>query len=356
MNSILVDDIKHVLAANLPWNLLHGKRIIITGANGFLASFLVEALLYYNDQLDCNASFEIVGVVRNIEKATQKFKNHLDRKDFTLIQNDLTADVESIFNKSGNIVIHAASQASPKYYGTDPVGTLTANIIGTYNLLRASQNNAVEYFMFFSSAEIYGQIFHKEKVSESDYGYLDPLDIRSCYSESKRMAETMCVSWLKQYSIPTKIVRLFHTYGPGMSLDDGRVFADFVADVVAERDIHLKSDGSARRAFCYRADAIRGIFTVLFHGDSGEAYNVGNEACETSILDLAKLVADIFPELNLKVIQDVVTDLEMGYMKSSISRICPDSTRLRLLGWQPAFTLQEGFKKTILSYGKRVTS
>jgi len=356
MNEILIDDIKYVLAANLPWNELHGKRIIITGANGFLASFLVEVLLHYNKQLDCNSNIEIVGVVRNIEKATQRFKKHLDRKDFTLIENDLTENVESIFNKSGNIVIHAASQASPKYYGTDPVGTLSPNIIGTYNLLRASQNNAVESFLFFSSAEIYGQVSHKEKVSEHDYGYLDPLDIRSCYSESKRMAETLCVSWLKQYSTPTKIVRLFHTYGPGMSLDDGRVFADFVADVVNERDIHLKSDGSAKRAFCYRADAIRGIFTVLFHGNNGEAYNIGNEACEISILDLSKLIADLFPELNLKVIQDAAPVTDTDYVKSSINRICPDSTRLRLLGWQPAYTLQEGFKKTILSYKQRVIS
>lgn len=350
MNAILLDDIKYVLAADLPWNILHGKRIIVTGANGFLASFLIEILLYYNNQLDCVSNFEIVGVVRNIEKASLRFKHHLNRKDFSLLENDLTANVESIFNKSGNIVIHAASQASPKYYGTDPVGTLSANVIGTYNLLRASQNNSVESFLFFSSAEIYGQVSYKENVSEHDYGYLDPLDIRSCYSESKRMAETLCVSWLTQYSIPTKIVRLFHTYGPGMSLDDGRVFADFVADVINGRDIHLKSDGSAKRAFCYRADAMRGIFTVLFQGTNGEAYNVGNESCEISILDLSKLIADLFPELNLRVIEGVAPVSNIDYVKSSINRICPDSTHLRLLGWKPTFTLQEGFRKTILSY------
>ena len=144
-----------------------------------------------------------------------------------------------------HFIVHAASQASPKYYGTDPVGTLSANVLGTYHLLNLAATHRVEAFLFFSSGEVYGQVAPERiPIRETDYGYLDPTDVRSCYGESKRMGETMCVAWAHQFGVPAKIVRPFHTYGPGMRLDDGRVFADFVADIVHDRDIVLKSDGA----------------------------------------------------------------------------------------------------------------
>ncbi len=111
----------------------------------------------------------------------------------------------------------------------------------------------------------------------------------------------MCVSWLSQYGVPAKIVRPFHTYGPGMRLDDGRVYADFVSDIINKRNIHMKSDGSAIRAFCYLADATAGFFTVMLNGNNGEAYNIGNNQCEISILELANKLVALFPEFGLTV-------------------------------------------------------
>jgi nucleoside-diphosphate-sugar epimerase len=162
------------------------------------------------------------------------------------------------------------------------------------------------------------------------------------------MGENIAVSWMHQYSLPALIVRPFHTYGPGMALDDGRVYADFIADIVANRDIKLNSDGSAIRAFCYIADASVAFFTVLLKGEPGQAYNVGNRNGESSILQLANLLTGMYPEKNLTVIR--FESQEAGYIKSVVSKIVPDTEKIRKLGWNASFNLEKGFDRTIKSY------
>lgn len=163
------------------------------------------------------------------------------------------------------------------------------------------------------------------------------------------MGETLCVSYHHQFNVPTKIVRPFHTYGPGMQLNDGRVFADFVSDIVHNKDIIMKSDGSAIRAFCYLADAIVGFFIVLLQGENGEAYNVGNPYGEISIKELANTLINLFPEKMLRVIEIQKTD-DNSYLKSNINRNCPDISKIENLGWSPKYAVSEGFIRTILSY------
>ena len=157
----------------------------------------------------------------------------------------------------------------------------------------------------------------------------------------------MCVSWFRQYGVPASIVRPFHTYGPGMRLDDGRVFADFVADIVHGRDLVVKSDGSARRPFCYLSDAVGGFFTVLLKGEPGEAYNVGNDRSEISIRGLAELLVSLFPDKGLRVRIE-------GYQETSVVRVCPDISRIRGLGWNPGTSLEQGFLRTVWSYCESV--
>jgi nucleoside-diphosphate-sugar epimerase len=163
------------------------------------------------------------------------------------------------------------------------------------------------------------------------------------------MGETMCAAFDHQYGVPAKIVRPTHTYGPGVALDDGRVFADFIANIVRREDIVLKSDGSARRAFCYLADAVLAFFTVLLKGERGQAYNVGNESCEIGVGDLARLLVDLFPERGLAVRFDT-RPAPAGYIKSKVSRGSLDTTRIRGLGWRPTTSLAEGFKRTVMSF------
>lgn len=343
---IVTEDLEAITRAALPWDDLAGRTVLVTGAAGFLPAYMVETLLFLNEKRP-DQKTRVLGLVRHEGRARARFAAYEGRPDLKLVVGDVSGPVD--FGEPVHYIIHAASQASPKYYKSDPVGTLSANIAGTQRLLEMAREQGTKSFLFFSSGEVYGRISDAQvPTREDDYGPVDPMDVRSCYGESKRMGETMCVAWHAQYGVPARVARPFHTYGPGMSLDDGRVFADFVADIVAGRDIVMKSDGRATRAFCYLADAAAGFFTVLLKGTSGEAYNVGNDKAESSILDLALRLVALFPEKDLHVVQQPVpTD---GYLQSKISRGCPEISRARALGWEPTTTIEDGFKRTVLSF------
>lgn len=345
MNPIIQEDVNKILSADLPWHLFKNKTVVVSGAGGFLPAYMVECLAELNRR---QGNIRIIGLVRNVEKATARL-SHLLQDGVELFHHDISLPLPSGFPRA-DYVIHAASQASPKFYGIDPVGTLKANSMGTAYLLDYAKDSKAEGFLFFSSGDVYGQpLLADQSLTETDFGYLDPVEVRSCYGESKRIGETMCASWAKQYGLHTTIVRPFHTYGPGMALDDGRVFADFVADILGNRDIHLKSDGSAIRLFCYLADATLGFFTVMLKGQSGGAYNVGNPDAETSIAQLAQTLVELFPEKKLSVVFEN-RDISSVYMKSPIHRSCPSIKKVNDIGWNPICGIQEGFKRTISSF------
>ncbi len=346
MNTIIAEDISQILDSDLPWQKLFSKNILITGANGFLSSYIVRTLLSLNDLK--KGRIKIFALVRNINKAKKVLADILSRDDLKIIIQDVSEKIK--VREKIDYIIHAASQASPKYFGIDPVGTLLPNIIGTYRLLKLARKKKVKGFLFFSSGEVYGAVEqNKQPIDEKTFGYLDPVQLRSCYAESKRMGESMCSSWFHQYQVPVKIVRLFHTYGPGMDLADGRVQADFVANIISKKNIIIKSLGKDKRNFCYLSDAIKGFFYVWLKGQDGQVYNIGNSNEEISIRDLAKLLIGLFPDLKLKaVFQKRKTG--NSYLTSKISRAYPDTTKLSLLGWNPTVSLKEGLKRTIKSY------
>ena len=347
-NSIVEADLKYITDSDVPWEDLEGKNILITGANGMLPSYIVETILFLNSTR-FKKKARIFAVVRNFEKAKNRFSNYLNRSDLNFVIQDIREPLTLTDNI--DYLIHAASVASPKHYGSDPVGILIPNSIGTFNCLEFARKNATKSFLFFSSGEVYGDVENVNKsINEKLFGKIDPTMVRSCYSESKRMGETMCIAWNKQYGIPTKIVRPFHTYGPHMQLDDGRVFADFVSDIVHKKDLLLKSDGSAKRTFCYLSDATIAFFMVLLKGQSGEAYNVGgNEKFEMSVLGLAQTLVDLFPEYNLKIIMNK-DHSDLGYIKSEINRLIPDISKIQKLGWTPRISISDGFRRTVRSF------
>lgn len=345
-NKIIQEDIQIISQYPLNWERFRNKVVFISGANGFLPSYMVRTLLYLNHKYS-NFDVKVVALVRNIEKAKSRFSLELNNPHLEIIEQSVSADI--IYNGQVDFIIHAASQASPKYYGVDPVGTLNANVIGTINLLKLAQKQNIESFLYFSSSEVYGKLSESQiPTSEHTFGEVDPTSVRSCYAESKRMGENICVSWFAQYGIPTKIVRPFHTYGPGMSLDDGRVYADFVADILANRNIQMASDGSARRVFCYLSDATVAFFKILLDGTNGEAYNMGNPECECSILELAQQLVQLYPEKGLQVIQ--IDSKNHNYVKSPVNRNAPNIEKINTLGWYPHVNICDGFKRTIESY------
>ncbi len=347
-NKIIQEDLEYITGENIGWEALRDKTVLISGAAGFLPSYLVETLLYLNEARGLN--IKVIGLVRNEAKALRRFAHLQGDVALRIVPSDVCAKFE-IAEKVDHI-IHAASQATPKIFKTDPVGTLLPNVIGTANLLNLAAKKKVESFLFFSSTGVYGYVDPSAyPIKENCYGSLNPTDLASCYLESKRMGENMCIAWMHQYGVPVKIVRPAITYGPGLKLDDGRSFADFISSIVNDQDITLFSDGKVLRNFCYLADATLGFFTVMLKGEVGEAYNVATDR-EISIIGLAKmLVEKVFPERNLKVV--IKTDASRNYLRMNFPRTAVDITKLKELGWKLNFPIEKGFKRTVESYERK---
>ena len=346
-NKFILEDLNFILNSNINWDFFTNKNILITGGAGFIASYLIKSLLFASRKLNLN--IKIICVGRSLKSIESRFNSYIGSKDFEVFIHDICKPLPINFPFS-NFIIHAASNASPSFYSLDPVGTLMPNTIGTQILLDYAVKNKIDKFLFVSSGEVYGEpINANELISEIDYGYLNPINLRSCYAESKRIGETMCISWSKQYNLHTVIARPFHTYGPSMTLHDGRVFSDFVGDIVHKKDIILKSDGLSSRTFCYIADSTVAFLKLLVEGNNTEAYNIGNPNAESSIKDLAITLTKLFPNSNLLLQSDhTITDL--FYLKSPVLRCRPNIYKLNNLGWHPITNIEEGFKRSILSF------
>ncbi len=247
--------------------------------------------------------------------------------------------------KGINIIIHTASTATPTSFLKDPLGTVDSNAIGTRILLEYAKENPVENFLFFSSVDIYGTPNPKFVPTPETYtGNVDPLNPRSCYSESKRFSETLCSIFHKTYNVPTKILRLGHTYGPGLRGD--KAIHEFFTKSINDKAINLKDKGQAHISFCYISDTIKGILKVMFKGKSGEAYNIGNDFYPTSIKELAKLIGEI--NNNTTVSVNAKPDDSIKYIRHG------DVSKLKELGYKPKVSLEKGltnFKKHINEVG-----
>lgn len=346
-NVTIREDIARIISAPLPWECLRDKTVLVTGGGGFLAAYLIKSMLAISQLNKMNT--RVVCVARSRRNVERRLAAWIGTPGLSILLQDVALPLRTDFPRA-DFLVHAASQASPKYYGVDPIGTLLANSIGTMYLLEHAMKSQADRFMFFSSGEVYGTPNDPNRlVGEQDFGYLDPMAVRSCYAESKRIGESMCAAWAQQRGLHTSVVRPFHTYGPGMALDDGRVFADFVADVVARRDIVLTSDGLAKRSFCYIADATIAFLTVLLNSSRAEVYNVGNPDAEISIRDLATLLANIYPERTAGM-RFEVPESSNAYLQSPILRSCPNIEKIRVLGWSPTCGVEEGFRRTVTSF------
>lgn len=345
MNQILKSDMEDIYSRNIDWNLLNGKTVMLTGAYGMLASYIVYFLMYLKRVKYVDV--KLIAVVRNASKFNNKF-SEFDFKDIVVVvENDLTDEIQV---EDVDYIIHAASFASPQYYSVCPVDVLLPNTIGTYNLLKLAVQKHVEGFLLFSSCDIYGTINQTGVYDEAMMGSMDTLDIHNCYSESKRMAETMCESFYVQYNVPVKIARIAHTYAPTMDIEnDPRVFSSFVHNIVNNQDIVMKSDGTGKRTFCYITDAVAGYFKILFDGKPGEAYNVCNTEQYVSVRELAECLVSLYPEKKLKVVRKE-RDKSEHYTENVLQigrETIPDNSKLKLLGWNAEVDIREGFDRVI---------
>ena len=338
MNRVLEDDLKTIIAEDLSWEKQKNKTVMITGASGMVGSYMLYVLLMLNDEK--HYGIKVDAVMRNVNKLPEEIRN---REDVNVVVADVTKDIPDV----GDIdyIIHAASPASPLIMQNQPVETIAANTIGTFKTLELAKEKNAEGYLFISSREIYGQPDEgQEFFYENTYGFVDQLNPRSCYSEGKKAAETMCVCFHEEYGLNTKIARLAHTYGPGMSIYDGRVQADFLKNVYHNEDIVLKSEGTAVRTYTYIADAIAGMYRILLDSED-IVYNIGNEAGKVSIRDLAEILVSIYPERGLKLVFDIPEGGTKGTAPYTLGIL--SSEKLRKLGWNPKYSVKDGFKRTL---------
>lgn len=335
---VVIEDLQRMAQESLPWQQLDGKTVLVTGATGMLASYVTWLLLYLHEHQGVNVT--VVALCRNPQKAESLFGEYLGKPYFHLLIQDVCAPI--LYEGPIHYVFHLAGHASPHFINTDPVGIMRANLLGTMNVLELVREKQTVQVLFASTREVYGKNEEAACLDETAFGMLDPLDNRSCYPESKRAAETLLKSYYLQYRVAFNTIRIAHAYGPTMNLEnDGRVMADLLGDVVAGRDIILKSNGEAIRAFLYVTDAITGLFAVLFHGEPAQAYNLANETEPISIRDLAQRLASLRTDKSLRVIVSSNSP-RPGYC--NYRRTALDTSALEHLGWRPQIPLAEGLR------------
>ena len=334
--------------STLSWQRLFGKTVLVTGGYGMLASYLVYMLIHINE-VNSDAKIKILVLGRDLEKFKSRYGEYLDRGYIVPVLQDVSGALDSV--PHADFIVHAASHASPHVYASNPVDVMIPNSIGTFQLLEKARREKAEGFLFFSSGEAQGFFEGRDTIAEDDFGYLNPMDVRSCYGESKRLGEALCKGYSHQYGLAAKVVRLGHTYGPTIDLNDSRVFSCFVADAVAGRDICMKSDGCAVRNFCYISDAIRGCFKVLFDGPSGELFNVTESENAMSVGELALLIARLARRPGTRVYRTdgLKSEEYLEAPKSLHYPIC-SSEKLKALGWKSRVGVEEGFRRTLDSF------
>ena len=346
-NQILLKDMEDIYERNVDWKELDGKTVLLTGAYGMLASYVVYYLMYLRTHK--NIDVKLIAMVRNKEKLISRFSNVQGINRVQIIQDDLSHPLS--INAHIDYIIHAASLASPQYYSVCPVDVLCPNTLGTYYLLQLAREKMCKGFLLFSTFDVYGApVSNDYLIDEKSFGSMDTLDIHNCYSESKRMAETMCKAFHVQYNVPAKIARISHTYAPTMDIqNDPRVFASFAKNIVEGQNIIMKSDGAGKRSFCYITDAVAGYFMILLKGEAGEAYNVCNTDQFVSIRELAECLTTLYPERNLRVIRKE-RDKSEHYTENSLLVGCeriPSNRKLKDLGWNAKVGIKEGFVRVI---------
>lgn len=334
MNDILKEDIRNICEnTNIDWEKYYNSSFLITGATGLIGSLIVRTLLYLNE--NNNANIKLYLEVLNKNHGLSLFK---EQKQIEYIE----APVENIPEIEGDIdyVIHLASPTSSRFFVEHPVETLDTIVGGTRRILEICKSKHIKKMLYFSSMEMYG-VLSSDNVKESDLGYINNLNERSSYSEGKRMAELYCYSYFKQYDIPVTIIRLAMCFGSGIARNENRVYKVFIDQALDGKDIEVKSTGKTILNFIYTFDALKGIFTLLSRGNNGEAYNIGSDPTNYTIMDMANFVAKY---CNVNVVQNIPQG-NAGFAPEN--HMVLNNAKLKTLGWEPDYNVEKALERTI---------
>ena len=341
-NNLYMEDIRYVAELTLPWEKLQDKSLMLSGATGMIGSFLVDVILEKNlaDGLNCT----VYALGRNEEKAKARFTKFVDDQHFVFIPYDVKLPFERSDLGTVDYILHLASNTHPMQYSTDPIGTITTNIIGVQNLLDFAIEHHATRFAFASSNEIYGENRGDVEFFDESYcGYINSNTMRAGYPESKRCGEALCQAYKAQKGLDVVIPRPTRSYGPTMLMSDTKAISQFIKNGIAGEDIVLKSAGTQYYSYTYVADAVSGLLTILLKGESGEAYNIAEEHSDIMLKDLAAIIADINGKEVVFEIPDAVE--AVGYSTATKARL--DGHKLMELGWKAKYDIKTGMERTI---------
>jgi len=324
---------------------LEGRTVLITGAGGFLGNYFVGVLQHLNRER-FEKPVHIIALDNFITGVQES--PFIDRNDPNL--EFIRHDVMDVFETDQPVdyIMHAAGIASPVFYAKYPLETIDATVGGLKNMLEFARNKNTTRMVYFSSSEIYGDP-HPESIPTPEHycGNVSSTGLRACYDESKRLGETIATIYHRIHGVPVAIIRPFNVYGPGMKIDDQRVLPNFLNAALDGRQIDIHNRGDQTRTFSYATDAVNGFFRVLLLGKSGEAYNIGSDQEEISMIDLARRVE----KTHGKPIDIKLSDYPEGYPVGDPNRRCPDLTKARTeLGYNPEVDLDDGLVRMFRWY------
>lgn len=320
-----------------------GKTILLSGGSGFLGKYFVLVFTYLNDNV-FEKPCKLISVDNYMVGSDHPHFTTRGREDVLQVWADVSLPLP--VREDVHFILHAAGVASPVYYKKYPLETIEGAVSGIKNLLElARKNSELEGFIFFSSSEIYGDPDPSAvPTPETYHGYVSSVGPRACYDESKRLSETIATIYNEQFGIPTKIVRPFNVFGPGMGHDDRRVLPMFAYKALNKKIIPVHGDGHQTRTFCYITDAIEGFLRVLLLGKSGECYNIGNNDNEISMKNLAKL----FTEIESSGATYEMIPYPEHYPAGEPQRRCPDLSKARTeIDYIPKVHLEDGLRNFI---------
>lgn len=337
-SNLYLEDIEYICGLDLPWKKLQGKSVLLSGATGLVGSFLVDVLL--SKGIDCT----VYALGRSEEKAKVRFAKWANDPQYIFIPYDINKPLNRPDLGTIDYVLHMASNTHPMQYSTDPIGTITTNIIGVQNMLEFAVEHHTTRFAFTSSNEIYGENRGDVEMFKEDYcGYINSNTMRAGYPESKRCGEALCQAYKVQKGLDVVIPRPTRSYGPTMLMTDTKAISQFIKKGVSGEDIVLKSAGTQYYSYTYVADAVSGLLYILLKGENGEAYNIADERSDIMLKDLAAVIANI---AGRKVVFENPDAVEAaGYSTATKARL--DGSKLKNLGWSAKYDIQSGMERTI---------
>lgn len=300
-------------------------RVLVTGGAGFIGSHLCELLVSLNHEVICLDNY-FTGSKKNVYPL-------LSRSGFEVIRHDIISPIDLEVDQIYNL----ACPASPVFYQFNPVRTIQANVLGVTNMLELAKRTKARILQA-STSEIYGDpTVHPQR--EDYWGNVNPIGVRSCYDEGKRVAEALMVDYHRQFGVDIRIVRIFNTYGPRMALNDGRVVSNFIVQALLGEDITIYGKGEQTRSFCYVSDLVAGLVAMMNVSDFRGPVNLGNPG-EFTILSLAEKVIKMTTSSSKLVFKDLPSD-------DPVRRRPDISLAKEKLGWAPTIDLAAGLVRTI---------